>query len=87
MARRGGGTAVAFPPDSSPSVSKLSLSSMVRRLDRYGTRFFVELRSCWLRTRTQSCSLPPSMSHAAHFRKHMHHFTSHITSYILNISS
>lgn len=47
VARRGGELALpAFPAQPSPSVSKLSRSSIVRRLERYGTRFFVELRSC-----------------------------------------
>lgn len=40
-----------------PSVSKLSRSSMVSGLERYGTRRLLLLvRIIWLRTRTQSCT-------------------------------
>lgn len=40
------------------SVSKLSRSSMVRELERYGTRrLLLLLRIIWLRTRTQSCNM------------------------------
>ena len=50
----------ALPPADltpAPSVSKLSRSSMVSGLERYGTRRLLLLvRIIWLRTRTQSCS-------------------------------
>lgn len=51
------------------SVSKLSRSSIVSGLDRYGTRSdLLLLRIIWLRTRTQSCSMchkSPALAEAA----------------------